>query len=610
MSTIVFAGAAQFAAVGYVAGGLPWPGDHPADGAAQRPPPALLGGPAAVDAGRPVRAARRHGPPPDRRGLRPVHRRTSGGSAGRTNGATGSPRIGSTFIPWNLATLAGVVLGGQIPDPAAFGIDVIFPAAMIGMAVGLITGRRELVAALAGALVGVGAALVTTEAIGIVVGGLVGPVGRAARPGRRGAARRRRSARPRRRSATRCPASHLGRADAGRSRGPRPTMSTDLVLLAVLMFAVTYPSRALGLLTPVIERLPKLALDYLQLVGPAVLAAIAAVNVMVLTNDEGASLVPRRHRVGRGPRLPRHRGVAAEPAARAGGRGRDRRHRPRDGYRGDALTSRPRQPRRPLDARAGRAGSRSRASTRPRATGPSRPTYGRGRRAAPPRPCLPPRPARRTVAGGPVGRVGVDPIEQLQVDRPERRPDRGALVVGHEERAGRGPRRPRSRAGDVAQRERVARARRRRPRPGPDAGRGRRARRRARTGRSCRPRLTTSPSGRSDEAVAPPERRDEPIHGAVRDRAMGTSRSRGAMRVQGDDHRVGVGVAARSRPCRGGSRSGGRPARGRSPDRATVARVAPGLRLEPARMARRRGRRAPHARSAWSRSGSESTPNV
>jgi branched-subunit amino acid transport protein len=66
-------------------------------------------------------------------------------------------------------------------------------------------------------------------------------------------------------------------------------VSTDFVLLAVLMFAVTYPSRALGLMTPVIDRLPKLAFDYLQLVGPAVLAAIAAVNVMVLTSDEGAT---------------------------------------------------------------------------------------------------------------------------------------------------------------------------------------------------------------------------------------------------------------------------------------------------------------------------------
>ncbi|MEA2518493.1 MAG: hypothetical protein QOF49_573 [Chloroflexota bacterium] len=58
-------------------------------------------------------------------------------------------------------------------------------------------------------------------------------------------------------------------------------MSTDLVPLAVLMFAVTYPSRAIGLLNPALDRLPRRALDYLQLVGPAVLAALAAVNVMV-----------------------------------------------------------------------------------------------------------------------------------------------------------------------------------------------------------------------------------------------------------------------------------------------------------------------------------------
>jgi branched-subunit amino acid transport protein len=64
-------------------------------------------------------------------------------------------------------------------------------------------------------------------------------------------------------------------------------MSTDLVLLAVLMLAVTYPSRALGILTPGLDRLPQAALDYLQLVGPAVLSAIAAVTVMVIVNDAG-----------------------------------------------------------------------------------------------------------------------------------------------------------------------------------------------------------------------------------------------------------------------------------------------------------------------------------
>ena len=63
-------------------------------------------------------------------------------------------------------------------------------------------------------------------------------------------------------------------------------MTTDLVLLSVLMFAVTYPSRALGLLTPGFDRLPKIVLDYLQLVGPAVLAALAAVSVMVVVNAD------------------------------------------------------------------------------------------------------------------------------------------------------------------------------------------------------------------------------------------------------------------------------------------------------------------------------------
>ena len=66
-------------------------------------------------------------------------------------------------------------------------------------------------------------------------------------------------------------------------------MSTNLIALAVLMFAVTYPSRALGLLTPGLDRLPRWAFDYLQLVGPAVLAALAAVAVMVTVDDDGNS---------------------------------------------------------------------------------------------------------------------------------------------------------------------------------------------------------------------------------------------------------------------------------------------------------------------------------
>jgi branched-subunit amino acid transport protein len=60
-------------------------------------------------------------------------------------------------------------------------------------------------------------------------------------------------------------------------------MSVGLVLLAVLMAAVTYPSRALPLLAPGIDRLPPRVLIYLRLVGPAVLAALAAVSVTVVS---------------------------------------------------------------------------------------------------------------------------------------------------------------------------------------------------------------------------------------------------------------------------------------------------------------------------------------
>jgi branched-subunit amino acid transport protein len=58
-------------------------------------------------------------------------------------------------------------------------------------------------------------------------------------------------------------------------------MSAEYVPLALIMFAFTYPSRAVGLLAPAMDRLPRPALEYLQLVGPAVLTALAAVDIMV-----------------------------------------------------------------------------------------------------------------------------------------------------------------------------------------------------------------------------------------------------------------------------------------------------------------------------------------
>jgi predicted branched-subunit amino acid permease len=91
--------------------------------------------------------------------------------------------IGATFIPWNLATIAGVLVGGAIPDPSRFGLGVVFPAAMAGLAVGLASGRREIVAAIVGAVLGVATSLAWDPAIGIIAGGLGGPLVALALPG-------------------------------------------------------------------------------------------------------------------------------------------------------------------------------------------------------------------------------------------------------------------------------------------------------------------------------------------------------------------------------------------------------------------------------------------
>jgi branched-subunit amino acid transport protein len=58
-------------------------------------------------------------------------------------------------------------------------------------------------------------------------------------------------------------------------------VSVELVGLALLMGLATYPSRAIPLLVPGMDRLPRPVMTYLRLVGPAVLAALAAVEVMV-----------------------------------------------------------------------------------------------------------------------------------------------------------------------------------------------------------------------------------------------------------------------------------------------------------------------------------------
>lgn len=58
-------------------------------------------------------------------------------------------------------------------------------------------------------------------------------------------------------------------------------LSADLVPLAALGGLGTYAARALPMLVPGIDRLPPIFLEYLRLIGPAVLGAIAATSVFV-----------------------------------------------------------------------------------------------------------------------------------------------------------------------------------------------------------------------------------------------------------------------------------------------------------------------------------------
>ncbi|HEY6569000.1 MAG TPA: AzlC family ABC transporter permease [Candidatus Limnocylindrales bacterium] len=175
MSVIVFAGASQFVAVGYVAAGLPWLPivvvtfflnlRHALYSASLAPRVRH------VSAGQ--RAAMAHVLTDEAFALSAAHFQR----IGRVDvPGYWIAAVVLVFIPWNLATIAGVLLGDAIPNPRTLGLDVVFPAAMGGLAVGLVTGRRELVAAGAGAAIGVVASLAVGTEIGIIAGGLLGPL--------------------------------------------------------------------------------------------------------------------------------------------------------------------------------------------------------------------------------------------------------------------------------------------------------------------------------------------------------------------------------------------------------------------------------------------------
>lgn len=174
MSVFVLAGASQFAAVGLIASGAGWPSivlltallnaRHLLYSAAMAP---WLGGRSRLE-----RAAMAHVLTDETFALSLAHFRR----LGRTDVVGYWLAAGIDCLSWPIATAVGVLGGQLIVDPARLGLDVVFPAAMGGLAVTLATARPEVVAAVAGAVLAVAGGIVVGPAASIVVGGLLAPI--------------------------------------------------------------------------------------------------------------------------------------------------------------------------------------------------------------------------------------------------------------------------------------------------------------------------------------------------------------------------------------------------------------------------------------------------
>lgn len=80
----------------------------------------------------------------------------------------------SLFIAWNVATLAGYLVGAAIPDPERLGVDLIFPLAFLALLVPLVRTRIELVVALVSGALAFGLARVAPGGLPILLTGVGG----------------------------------------------------------------------------------------------------------------------------------------------------------------------------------------------------------------------------------------------------------------------------------------------------------------------------------------------------------------------------------------------------------------------------------------------------
>lgn len=80
----------------------------------------------------------------------------------------------SLFLAWNLATCGGFLLGSAIPDPTELGVDLIFPLAFIALLVPMLRTRIELAVAVCSSLLALGLHRVLPGGLPVLITGVVG----------------------------------------------------------------------------------------------------------------------------------------------------------------------------------------------------------------------------------------------------------------------------------------------------------------------------------------------------------------------------------------------------------------------------------------------------
>ena len=78
------------------------------------------------------------------------------------------------FVPWTIGSALGYMVAGAV-DVNKLGLDVAFPAAMAGLSLGMVSGRRDVAAALGAVAVAVPIGLLAGASVGLVSGAVLGP---------------------------------------------------------------------------------------------------------------------------------------------------------------------------------------------------------------------------------------------------------------------------------------------------------------------------------------------------------------------------------------------------------------------------------------------------